>query len=250
MRILLTNDDGYKSQGLITLEEVLLSYGHEVWVIAPSSNCSAFSHKVSVTGKVKMTEYKKLHYHCSGTPSDCILYGSKAKFLPSAPDLVISGINQGGNMSTDILYSGTCAAACEAALHSIKAMALSCEPNEKGEYNYKELAIFVSENLDKLYPHLDHTRYISINVPYKITKGVKVATLGYLKYPDGVFKDGESEYETDYSFISGAQSRYLKQDSENIDFNIVDGGGISISFLSVLPALDEDGQRILRELYE
>lgn len=251
MNILLTNDDGYQSVGIKVLEAVLTSFGHEVWVIAPSSNCSAFSHKMTVTGTVKMVKYGENHYHCSGSPTDCILYGAKAKFLPSAPDLVVSGINQGGNMSTDILYSGTCGAASEAAIHGIKAIAISSEPNKSGEYNYEGVAKFLAENLEIIYPLLNNRRFLNINAPFAITQKAQVCKLGYLRYPDGIFKAGSApEGEDHYNLVSGGENRYIVCDTEETDFEICSKGGVALTFLSVLPGIDGKGQEELRKLYE
>ena len=119
MIILLTNDDGYESEGIRTLERVLASYGHEIWVCAPSGNRSAQSHAMNIISPVKLTKYKDKHYHCSGTPTDCILYSLKANVFKSLPDCIISGINHGYNCSSDILYSGTCGAASEGVMHGI-----------------------------------------------------------------------------------------------------------------------------------
>lgn len=249
MKILLTNDDGYNAKGIKVLEEVLSEYGHEVWVIAPSSNCSAYSHKMTVTGEITMTKFGANHYHCSGTPTDCVLYGSKAKFFHCAPDLVVSGINAGGNMSTDVLYSGTCAAACEAAMHDIKAVALSVEPNEKGEFNFRDIAVFFCENLNKFYPLINHHRFLNINAPYAVTEGVKVGRLGTLKYPDGMslsHSDGDSMI---YTLNPGGDARYQCCETEQTDFEIVKHGGIALTFVAVLPALDLEGQKALEAIY-
>lgn len=249
MKILLTNDDGYKAKGIQVLEEVLIKYGHEVWVIAPSNNCSAYSHKMTVSGDIQMTKYGDNHYHCSGSPTDCVLYGSKAKFLPGEPDLVISGINAGGNMSTDVLYSGTCAAASEAALHEIKAVALSCEPNEEGEFNYEAIATFFCENIASLYPLINRHRFLNINAPYHITQGPKVGRLGTLKYPDGLELYKTEGNVMHYALIPGGDLRYQACQTEQTDFEIVRNGGISLTFVAVLPALDIEGQQALEEIY-
>ncbi len=249
MKILLTNDDGYTAKGIQVLEEVLKEYGHEIWVIAPQHNCSAFSHKMTVSGDIKMTKYGENHYHCSGSPTDCVLYGSKAKFFSSEPDLIISGINAGGNMSTDVLYSGTCAAASEAALHGIKAIALSSEPNEKGEFNYRELAIFLCENLTLLYPLINSHRFLNINAPFNITQRPQVGKLGTLKYPDDLALERTEGNVMHYSLVPGGDLRYQACQTEQTDFEIVKKGGIALTFLAVLPALDVDGQNALEEIY-
>ena len=103
MKILLTNDDGYTSEGLTVLSDALVAAGHEVWVCAPSVERSASSHAMTLHQEVTITEFGTMRYHCSGTPVDCILYATRAKVFDHHPDLVISGINHGFNISTDIL---------------------------------------------------------------------------------------------------------------------------------------------------
>ena len=132
MIILLTNDDGYQAEGISVLETVLAEAGHEVWVCAPSDQRSAQSHAMTLKGKIRFIRFDARHYHCSGTPADCILYGLNGGALPVAPDVVVSGINHGYNASTDILYSGTVGAASEAALRGIPAIAISANfPSSK-----------------------------------------------------------------------------------------------------------------------
>ena len=115
MNILLSNDDGYKADGIRILEEVLASYGHEIYVSAPDSEQSGKSHAMTISGKVTVTEFAPHHFHVSGTPADCIVYSHRCSLFPVAFDVVISGINHGYNLSTDIVFSGTCAAARQAA---------------------------------------------------------------------------------------------------------------------------------------
>jgi len=126
MRILVTNDDGIYSEGIKILVEFAKKYG-EVIVVAPKHEQSAMSHALDIKGAI---ECKKVDlfvgvdaYMVDSTPADCVryaYYGLKEKF-----DLVLSGINRGYNLGNDILYSGTVAAAAEAALHFIKSIAFS-----------------------------------------------------------------------------------------------------------------------------
>ena len=80
---------------------------------------------MTLRGKVKFVRFGEQHYHCSGSPADCILYGLAGGPVPVRPDLVVSGINHGYNASTDIIYSGTVGAASEAALRGLPSIAIS-----------------------------------------------------------------------------------------------------------------------------
>ncbi len=127
MRILVCNDDGIDAPGLCALVDALKK-DHEVHVVAPVSQRSAFSHSISFFRQENMAYQRDLPgaksaWAIDGTPADCVYYGLHAFHL--APDLVISGINDGPNMGTDILYSGTVGAAMEAVIHHVPAIAVS-----------------------------------------------------------------------------------------------------------------------------
>jgi 5'-nucleotidase len=185
MVVLVTNDDGYQAEGIRTLEQTLVEAGHEVWLCAPTSERSAQSHAMTFHGKVTFVRYDERHYHCSGTPADCILYGLGGKALPVVPDLVISGINHGYNASTDILYSGTVGAASEAALRDFPAIAISARRNrETGRYPFKEAAQFVVDNLDWMLPLCTNEVILNINVPPQPNGEWRVGTIGHLEYFD------------------------------------------------------------------
>ena len=109
MRILLTNDDGIGAAGLAALEAAFGSR-HEVWVVAPDGERSGTSHAIHLQGPVRIRHEGERRFSCSGTPADCVFLGLRGDFLPSI-DAVLSGINHGPNLGTDVVYSGTCAAA-------------------------------------------------------------------------------------------------------------------------------------------
>ena len=127
MNILVTNDDGIKAAGLRAIVKELASLGN-VYVVAPNGQCSAYSHKMTLRGSLRFEEREvpgaKKAFALWGTPVDCVHVG--CNFLVGEKiDLVVSGINKGPNLSTDIIYSGTIAAAREAFIHHIPSVALS-----------------------------------------------------------------------------------------------------------------------------
>ncbi len=259
MKILLTNDDGYRSQGLQTLEQALLASGHEVWVCAPSTERSASSHSMTLRGEVKLTEYKPNHYHCSGTPADCILYASKGKLFPETPDLVISGINHGYNISTDILYSGTVGAAREASMNGWKAIAVSCDRSKDGLFAFEHAASFVVTHLDEFYPLCSSSCLININVPAIANGKWKTGLMSYLDYHDAIeTKNEEKTHVFDTSQIHFGTSIVLtlkpglppaqRCSTQGTDFQAVADGYISVSALSILPPLHEQTQLMLTQL--
>ena len=137
MRILITNDDGIESEGIVRLAEAAKQFG-EVWVVAPDGQRSAMSHYYSFMQPVRL---KKCNfpvegvkaYSCTGTPVDAVRI-AVIKLMPERPDYVFSGINRGYNMSHDIQYSATLGAALEGAFLGIHSIAFS-----QGSFMYNEV---------------------------------------------------------------------------------------------------------------
>lgn len=261
MRILLTNDDGYQSKGITVLEKALVQAGHEVWVCAPSHERSASSHAMTLRGDITITEYAPMHYHCSGTPADCMLYARKGNIFSSDPDLVISGINHGYNISTDILYSGTVGAAREAVLTGMKAIALSCTRDEEGHFAFEKAATFMVDHLHELYPLCSSECILNINVPSKGNGKWKPAVMSYLDYKDAVtMKEEENQKVYEDSSITlgnsvvfslkGGTPPVQKCDTLETDFQAVSAGYVSITALSILPPIQQDVQSQLTLLAE
>lgn len=127
-KILITNDDGIDSAGIIRLAEAAKKFG-EVWVVAPDSQRSAMSHSVTLRHSIEAWEVKfpvpEVHaYACTGTPADCVRIGV-LNIMPEKPDHIFSGINYGYNMASDLQYSATVGAAFEGAFQKIHTIAFS-----------------------------------------------------------------------------------------------------------------------------
>ncbi|WP_320129983.1 5'/3'-nucleotidase SurE [uncultured Sphaerochaeta sp.] len=250
MTILLTNDDGYQSEGIAVLESVLKRAGHEIWVCAPSHERSASSHSMTLRGEIIVTEYSSMHFHCSGTPSDCILYARKGNLFPRLPDLVISGINHGYNISTDILYSGTVGAASEAALMDMKSIAISCMKDSEGIFPFVKTAQFLVDHLSAFFPLCNVDTIININVPPNWNGNWKASRMSHLDYHDAVEqkeKIDQKIFDTkDVRFgtsivlsLKGGISPVQKCETEGTDFQAITQGFASVSALSVLPPLNQ-----------
>lgn len=179
MKILLVNDDGYQSGGLLLLTNKLAECGHEVYVVAPDSQRSAFSHSASVfknVNFVKLDEYggAKCAYITSGTPADCVKFGVR-QF--SKLDLVISGPNNGENAGHGILYSGTVAGAEEGVLCGVNSIALS-RVGYGGPFG--SCVEYIAENVEKLASFCRPNIIINVNVPalpMAEIKGVRVCKM-------------------------------------------------------------------------
>jgi 5'-nucleotidase len=120
--LLLTNDDGYFAPGLAALEDAARAFG-EVVIVAPEVEQSYMGHRVTTGSPLKATPYAPGRWHVNGTPADCVRVALRA--LDLRPTWVLSGINRGGNLGVDVYTSGTVAAAREAAILGIPAIAIS-----------------------------------------------------------------------------------------------------------------------------
>ena len=142
LKILLVNDDGISSPGIVHLAEMAMQLG-EVWVAAPSSQCSAMSQKITIRGDMRVDQVAdfpvpvKAAYMVDGTPADCVKIAMQY-LLEERPDYVFSGINDGYNAGFDIAYSGTIGAALEGVMNGIPAIAFSarefCDPGAMEVY--------------------------------------------------------------------------------------------------------------------
>ena len=161
MRILLTNDDGIDSAGLSSLRDALAE--HEVWTIAPDGERSAQSHSITVHDPIRCRTLGDHVFATSGTPADCVIVGVLG-VMGERPDAVVSGINIGPNLGTDIIYSGTVAAARQAAFMGIPGVAVSIN-SYRPPYHLDPLARFVARNLEQLVGLWNPRHLININGP-------------------------------------------------------------------------------------
>lgn len=128
MRILVTNDDGIDALGILTLTQKLAELG-SVYVVAPDREKSATSQSITVVQPIRVDSAEvpgaEEAWRIGGTPTDCVKLALEELLLQKMPDIVVSGINHGPNLGTDVLYSGTVSAAIEGALHALPAIAVS-----------------------------------------------------------------------------------------------------------------------------
>jgi 5'-nucleotidase len=178
MRILLTNDDGITSQGIRLLAKTLRSCGHRVFLVAPDSNRSGCSHSILfLSGPLKLSEIEEDTFSCSGTPVDCIvtaLLGGIPEICIStegvdlnmerAPDLILSGINAGANLGTDIVYSGTAAAARQGSFFGIPSVALSLVESDL-PWQWESVISYINEKLISIMGYWKAGTFVNVNFP-------------------------------------------------------------------------------------
>ena len=174
MNILLTNDDGYNSIGINLLKEKLSKYGN-VTLVAPETSMSGKSVSIIYGRSVRVTKVEEDVFSMEGTPADCVAFGLSS--LNKKFDLVVSGVNDGLNISVDILYSGTIGACLQALSYRIPAIAFST--------NVGHFAI-VEKHFDEVMNHIIENKLISteyllnVNFPLSDTiKGIKMTNIHY-----------------------------------------------------------------------
>jgi 5'-nucleotidase len=170
-RILVTNDDGIHAEGLKALEKSLLPLG-EVIVIAPDSERSATSQSITIHAPLRVHKYDDRHYSVSGTPADSVIIALH-QLLKEKPDLVVSGINPGANLGENVIYSGTVAAALEATLHGVPAIAVSFASRKN--LDFQPSAAFACQLAAKVLAEgLPAGVMLNVNVPRGEVRGVRV----------------------------------------------------------------------------
>lgn len=232
MTILLTNDDGFFAPGIAILADIL-SLKHNLWVVAPSTQQSAKSHGITLHEPVLFTKHGDQRYTCSGTPADCILYGMKGS-LEIEPDLVISGINHGYNLGSDVVYSGTVGAAREAALRGVPGLALSS--GDMSEEGFSRLAHFAVDNLETLRSYANREYLVNINYPRVVNKDpvARFTQLGSQIYNDAITakKHRTSMGEIISYTICGEGEPQVLPESELTDIATTAQGDIAISLIA------------------
>lgn len=127
MRILCTNDDGIHAPGLEVVEQIARALSDDVWVVAPELDQSGVSHSLSLNDPLRLREISERRFAVRGTPTDCVIMGSRYILGEKLPDLVLSGVNRGRNVAEDVVYSGTIAGALEGTILGLPSFALSQE---------------------------------------------------------------------------------------------------------------------------
>lgn len=229
-RILISNDDGYHAEGILALYEALKDLG-EVTVIAPDQNRSGASNSLTLDKPLTVRRTINGFYTVNGTPTDCVHLASTG-FLEHAPDLVVSGINNGQNMADDTLYSGTVAAAMEGFLSGVPSLAFSQVDRDWGHVDAaaqvarRFVQLFLAQNVTE--PLLWN---INIpNLPLDQLKGVEVTRLGRRHAAEAMHAVTSPRGETQYWI--GAAGK-VKDGEPGTDFHATASGFVSVTPLQI-----------------
>ena len=175
-RILVTNDDGIHSAGIIALAEALGALG-EVLVVAPAHEMSAASHSLTLTRPLRIEKIDDHHFSVDGTPTDCVTLAMNHLLKDDLPTLVVSGINKGGNLGEDVTYSGTVAGALEASIYGLPGIAVSLV--QRTNFDFAPAAEFATELARRvLGDGLPRGTLLNVNVPPGPIRGARVTRQG------------------------------------------------------------------------
>jgi len=169
-KILVTNDDGFRSPGIVAMADALAELG-DVTVVAPDDDNSGVGHAISIKHPVRLSKVRDRKvptYRCSGTPADCVVVGA-FDLCGGTPSLVVSGINRGANVGDDLNYSGTVAAAIEGVIIGVPSIAISLAtawPESTGELYWQSAAtVGVQAARDLLAHGMPRLTLLNVNVP-------------------------------------------------------------------------------------
>src|SRR6185369_9371272 len=170
--ILVTNDDGYRSEGISILADALRPLG-DVTIVAPVDEASAIGHALTLRRPLRLEHIREGMYAVDGTPTDCVNMAVTQVFK-RLPDLVVSGINKGWNLGDDVTYSGTVAGAMEAALLGTQGIAVSLRQT-RGDYDFTHAARAAAALAEALLARpLPARTFLNVNAPKGQPKGVRV----------------------------------------------------------------------------
>lgn len=190
MRILLSNDDGILGPGLIILEKIARTFTDDVWVVAPELDQSGASHSLTLRDPLRIRKLSDKRYAVNGTPTDCVMIAVNHIMEDKKPDLVLSGVNYGANLAEDITYSGTVAAAMEAVLLGIPAVAMSQVINYKDAVHWATAEHHGPLILKKLLGQtFADNIFINVNFPNiapQDVQGIRLTTQGLRQVEDAL----------------------------------------------------------------
>ena len=245
MNVLLTNDDGIYARGLWALYDCFAKK-HQVAVVAPDRERSAIGHAITLNQPLRATRIslngESSGYAVNGTPADCIKLGI-VEILSARPDVVVAGINPGANVGANLNYSGTVAAAKEAALYGIIGIAVSIEGRQIQDFD--DAALFVAQLGETVFRKgLPFGTFLNVNMPnlpLKEIAGVRISRQGVERLTEYVDKRIDPRNRTYY--WQGRDMQSFGQDP------LIDGTALGQNFISITPVkCDMTDYRLLEDL--
>jgi 5'-nucleotidase len=250
-QILISNDDGYESEGLHALVEALKELAH-ITVVAPAGEKSACGHSLTLQHPLSFISVGDDFYKLDdGTPSDCVYLALHSIFKDKKPDLVISGINKGSNMGEDITYSGTAAAAMEAVLHGVPAIAISqvmdfTKPLGSLKLAQDTIKALVKKIFEGEFP-LREREFLNVNIPKDLQEApLHVTYAGYRFYGNDAHLH-HNPRGMEYYWLGLHPLEYKKREREGMcDFEAIEKGMVSLTPIK----LDMSAYKSMKKLKE
>ncbi len=251
-RILITNDDGIDAPGLRVLERVAQDFSPNVWVVAPETEQSGAGHSLTLSRPLRHRHLGGRRHAVNGSPTDCVLFAIAHIMEGRKPDLVLSGVNRGGNLGEDITYSGTVAAAMEATLLGVPAIAFSQVTGALGEPVHWGTAEHHAPEILRMLTSVTWPTdvFMNVNFPNRVaeeTSGIRIVAQGRRESNYNLVSLTDPRG-NDYYWIGPQQvGALLRQD--DTDYHAIDDGAVSVTPLHVDLTHDETLQK-LREAFE
>lgn len=223
--ILVTNDDGIDAAGIDALARAMEPIG-DVWVVAPRAQQSAVSNAISLRDPLRVEQREKRRMAVSGTPTDCV-YVALHHVLDQRPVICVAGINHGGNLGDDVLYSGTVAAAIEATMCDVPAVAFSLAGY--GEKDFDAAAEHATDIVeDVLDRDIPRSVFLNVNFPRDVDgkTATKITKLGRRNYRR-VVVEKQDPRNREYFWLGSSELGF--DDIPGSDCNAVSDGFISIT---------------------
>jgi 5'-nucleotidase len=222
--ILVTNDDGYRSEGIAALADALRPIG-EVTIVAPIEEASAIGHALTLRRPLRLEKVSDAVYAVDGTPTDCVNL-SVTHVFKRLPDIVVSGINKGWNLGDDITYSGTVAGALEAALLGVQGLAVSLRQT-RDRYDFTHAAQAAATLADAMLRRpLPPRTFLNVNVPKGKPRGVRVTVQAKRNHVTSVAERHDPKGRS-YFWIEEGQSEWHPHDRS--DYEMVREGYVSVT---------------------
>lgn len=236
-RILVTNDDGIGAHGLRLMARIARSLCNDVWVVAPETEQSAASHSLSVRAPLRVAKHGPKRFAVNGTPTDCVLLAVGQLMGERLPDLVLSGINHGGNLAEDVSYSGTVAAASQATFMGIRGIALSQISRPQHPIKWSTAEQFTPDLLRRLAEQSwKRDVMINVNFPDRIASavsGIEITRQGRRRQIENVTESFDPFGEPYYWIGSPRAEGSARKRASVSDIDAVARGAVSVTPLNL-----------------
>lgn len=224
-RILITNDDGYHSEGIIALEQALCDLG-EVYVVAPASEQSGAAHSLTLGRPLRIRQIDARHWTVDGTPTDCVTLAlNQILGAGERPHICVSGINHGANLGDDATYSGTVAGALEATILGVPGLAFSLAATQSHDFS-DSMRIAREITRRAIADGLPDWTLLNVNIPKVEPKGIRITKQGF-KEARPVISELIDPRGKPYYWIGEVREGFRAEGGT--DFEAIDEGFVSVT---------------------